>query len=342
MKIIRMKLNNETQIACFLNQHVAEPSISAQAIPNRTDLSKPIARLVMVLALIIGTNCFSMAAPIGAGCYLDYNQCKRNGVSPPDCYAAWRQCIDRVAIYAIGFDDLLDKYGMNARPVEPGEDIGISAGRYDIATEAYIPGPGTVTGVTFMYVRTDELFGANDMSTVEWTVIGPGSFNPATNNWEITWTVPGDQVPQGYEIAAVMYDPSVPNGEHANGFHAALPPAVGNRMAAGSAISLSNPQGSLQGKVLGYPSSDLGTVPQAYPVPATQQLTIQWTVPADASYAIVVSDLLGREVMQLLPPTPLQTGKVARTFDISALPAGQYLYRVHSAQVSHTGKFLKE
>jgi Secretion system C-terminal sorting domain len=340
-----MKKENETRIAFFVNHDQAEGSISPHAAPRLSGLHKVFSRAMMVLAFVFCCSSLSHAALLAPDCYLEYNRCIKAGGLPSNCKPAFVDCVNSLYTYGIGFDRPLGIWGWelaSVRPVVPNEDIDLSVGRYDFATESYLPGPGTVTSVTFVYVHTDDLYAAEDMSTVEWTVIGPGLYNPATNRWEITWTVPGAPAPQGYEVAAMMYDPSVPNGQHAGGFHAAPSPAGGNRLASGSAMPVSIHQGDQQAKASASATNDLGAAPQIYPVPASQQLTLQWTVPMEGVYAIVVSDMLGREVMQLLPPARLESGKTAQRFDISALPPGQYVYRIHSSTMSHTGRFLKE
>ncbi len=97
-----------------------------------------------------------------------------------------------------------------------------------------------------------------------------------------------------------------------------------------------------QEKAIAQAVQNLGDTLHVYPVPAAQHLAFQWTVPTEAMSKIVISDRLGPVEMQLLPQAQLQMGKATQVFDISGLPAGQYVYRVHSSALSHTGKFLKE
>jgi Secretion system C-terminal sorting domain len=286
----------------------------------------------------------AVAALMAPDCYYAYNACIKAGNSSSSCHSDFVACVDRVHKYGIGFDGPLGKFGMYAvKAYTPGETLPIDAGRMDFATGAYLEGTGDVIDVTFVYVSTEELYNAPDMAAVDWTVIGPGIFNPATNVWEINWTVPGTPAPMGYEVAAIFNDPSESGGQVTGGLHATENPS-GGRLAQATGATPPAPASldALVSKLPAHSALGLEKSSYAYPVPATQDLTLRFQANADAVYEITLTDLMGREVMRLMAPTALPQGTFERRFDVSALPPGQYIYRVRSAHAAHAGRCVKQ
>lgn len=273
------------------------------------------------------------ATLLAPGCYTAYNACIKAGGGHLACYAEFVNCVNGMTTWEPGFDGPLGRYGMLAvsRDYQPGEGIHVEVGRFDYLGGNYLAGSGSVTGVTFVYVPRDVLWGAEDMNTVEWSIIGPGVFNEVTSTWSILWTPPAG-APMGYDVAAIMTDPTHPNGAGICGFHAqevAAPPVEGKR---GVGASLS------QNPFL----SDMGIVVKAFPQPAGQAVSLQIDIAEAGTYAVELTDMLGRKVALLLPPTALTAGSFTRSFDIGALPAGQYIYRVSDGRRSVAGRCWKQ
>lgn len=78
----------------------------------------------------------------------------------------------------------------------------------------------------------------------------------------------------------------------------------------------------------------------ASPNPTTGRLTVHLTLPQPARAALVLRDVLGREVLRR-PATLLATGDHSLALDLSALPAGMYFYSVQTDGFTHTQRVVK-
>ncbi|MFV1883803.1 MAG: T9SS type A sorting domain-containing protein [Balneola sp.] len=82
--------------------------------------------------------------------------------------------------------------------------------------------------------------------------------------------------------------------------------------------------------VTNEPGSDLPSVvelDQNYPNPFNPSTTINFVVPDQANVQLVVFDMLGRKVAELLNE-PRSPGRYSINFDASRLASGLYLYQL--------------
>lgn len=78
---------------------------------------------------------------------------------------------------------------------------------------------------------------------------------------------------------------------------------------------------------------------QNYPNPFNPTTTFTFDLPSSSHVALVVYDILGREVARLVNET-LPAGKYARTFNASGLASGVYIYRLTAGEYSDTKRML--
>lgn len=78
---------------------------------------------------------------------------------------------------------------------------------------------------------------------------------------------------------------------------------------------------------------------QNYPNPFNPSTNIQFTIPSSSTVSLVVYDILGREVAELLNQ-PMESGYHTKRFDGSALASGIYLYKLTVNGTSVTKKML--
>lgn len=77
-----------------------------------------------------------------------------------------------------------------------------------------------------------------------------------------------------------------------------------------------------------------------YPNPANDQLNIETQLDEDQSLEISMFDAQGRLVKTLMNNSFVQKGEFRRTFNISKLPKGMYIYRVQTNNESTTGRIV--
>lgn len=78
-----------------------------------------------------------------------------------------------------------------------------------------------------------------------------------------------------------------------------------------------------------------------YPNPASNNLTVEISTNTDDYYAIEITDMLGKQAMQLMPLTKINKGDFKKTFDISKLQSGIYIYHIRSGTVNKAGIICK-
>ena len=81
------------------------------------------------------------------------------------------------------------------------------------------------------------------------------------------------------------------------------------------------------------------TLGAAYPNPFNPQTTIPFELPEDSPVSLVVYDVTGREVAQLVDRT-LAAGYHDVTWDASGLPSGVYLYRLRAGDFTKTQRMV--
>lgn len=78
-----------------------------------------------------------------------------------------------------------------------------------------------------------------------------------------------------------------------------------------------------------------------YPIPASEEITVQFNNLTEENYQIDVMDMTGRQVLLLLPNTKIEKGIFEKSFNISILRSGIYSYRVKSATCTRSGLISK-
>ncbi len=78
---------------------------------------------------------------------------------------------------------------------------------------------------------------------------------------------------------------------------------------------------------------------QNYPNPFNPTTAIQFALPEAADVSLVVYDLLGRAVQELVAH-PMETGTHTVTFDASGLPSGMYVYRLVADDFVQTKRMM--
>ncbi|MFT7553254.1 MAG: hypothetical protein ACI9BV_003586 [Rhodothermales bacterium] len=76
-----------------------------------------------------------------------------------------------------------------------------------------------------------------------------------------------------------------------------------------------------------------------YPNPFNPTTTIRFALPETAAVSLVVFDLMGRQVQQLIAGT-IQAGRHEAKFDARTLPSGTYLYRLSTPVGAFTGRMM--
>jgi len=80
---------------------------------------------------------------------------------------------------------------------------------------------------------------------------------------------------------------------------------------------------------------------QNYPNPFQDRTTISFSIRESENAEIVIFDMMGRTVAQIVPEGTLQSGKNEFTFDASGLSSGLYVYKVElESGASETGKMV--
>lgn len=78
----------------------------------------------------------------------------------------------------------------------------------------------------------------------------------------------------------------------------------------------------------------------AWPNPASQQITISFNAPKADKASLTIYNVLGKVMLQ--QPLNVVNGNNETNINIEALPAGVYFYEVNSQNISGSGKFLKQ
>ena len=78
-----------------------------------------------------------------------------------------------------------------------------------------------------------------------------------------------------------------------------------------------------------------------YPNPATNLLTVEFDNASADFFQINLTDLLGREVLNLMPYTKIEKGLFKQSYDISQLAQGMYYYNIKSSTTPKEGIITK-
>jgi len=78
---------------------------------------------------------------------------------------------------------------------------------------------------------------------------------------------------------------------------------------------------------------------QNFPNPFNPSTVIQFSVPEQTHVALVVYDLLGRQVLNLVD-SDLSAGNYSVTFDASGLSSGVYIYRLEAGSYINTKRLV--
>ncbi|HRR23751.1 MAG TPA: T9SS type A sorting domain-containing protein [Bacteroidia bacterium] len=119
---------------------------------------------------------------------------------------------------------------------------------------------------------------------------------------------------------------------------------VGNACSSNSAIGYFNPSNA--SCRMANPNSNTESQNNVsgisvYPNPASDNVTVEFSASADDYYEIEITDMLGKQVMLLMPLTKISKGVFKKSFDISKLNNGIYTYRIKSSTVNQSGRILK-
>ena len=79
-----------------------------------------------------------------------------------------------------------------------------------------------------------------------------------------------------------------------------------------------------------------------YPNPVSDFLNIIVNLAVEDKFTIELSDMSGRLVLTLLRDEALPTGNSVKSFDISGLTSGMYIFRIKSGSYSKSGKITKK
>ena len=119
---------------------------------------------------------------------------------------------------------------------------------------------------------------------------------------------------------------------------------VGNACSSNSAIGYFNPSNA--SCRMANPNSNTESQNNVsgisvYPNPASDNVTVEFSASADDYYEIEITDMLGKQVMLLMPLTKISKGVFKKSFDISKLNNGIYTYRIKSSTVNQSGRISK-
>lgn len=81
------------------------------------------------------------------------------------------------------------------------------------------------------------------------------------------------------------------------------------------------------------------TLDQNYPNPFNPTTAIQFALPEAADVSLVVYDMLGRAVQELVA-RPMEAGSYTVSFDAQGLPSGMYIYRLTAGGFSQTKRMV--
>lgn len=77
-----------------------------------------------------------------------------------------------------------------------------------------------------------------------------------------------------------------------------------------------------------------------YPNPFTNETTIEFTLPAEKSVMLFVTDMMGKKVVTLLNNAQQSQGYNTSNFDASNFPPGMYCYTLQAGDYVKTQKMI--
>lgn len=200
--------------------------------PFKGSFLKNIINPVLIIVLILTNVNSTSANVIGSNCYTIAQQCRLNCLTDPNpalcqlqCNSDLQSCLSLAGVgYRPNFSGTL--VAGYPTPFAPGSVLPIKTNVVAVPSGSPMAMPGTITGVTYLFISNADLAAASSTATANWTVIGPGTYNGTSGTWDCNWNIPVSIATGGYEIAVIYSDPTLPGGQVVYGTHAIVSNSV--------------------------------------------------------------------------------------------------------------------